>query len=91
MKDYIDFLEGVLLFRTARDYMDCSCSPGTPKELWLDIELEGIEDDRDWTDEERRELTLTAKFAELIDDRKEWLLKEITDDIWPGFGDRVAV
>lgn len=80
--DYLDFLSGVLLARTARDTMDCSCSPGHPVELWLDIELENIEADPVWTDEDRRELILTSRLAELIDDRKGWLLEEIRADIW---------
>lgn len=81
MEDYTGFLEGVILFRIARDTMDCSCSPGHPGELWLDIELENIEADTVWTDEEKRELILTAKLAELIDDRKAWLLEEIKADL----------
>jgi hypothetical protein len=81
MENYKDFLEGVLLSRTVRD-ADCSCSPGHPVELWLDIELETIEDDKEWTSEEKQELALTAKFAELLDDRKKWLLEEITRDLY---------
>lgn len=78
--DHLDFLGGVILFRTARD-MKSSCSPGPPPELWLDIELESIKSNPAWTDQERRDLILTSKLAELIDDRKIWLLKEIEDGI----------
>jgi hypothetical protein len=87
MKNYADFLGGVLLFRVIRD-MNCSCSPGPPRELWLDMELESIRDAPDWTDEERYELILTAKLADLIDDRKSWLFEEIREDLLSMAGDR---
>ncbi len=78
--DHLDFLGNILLFRTARD-MNSSCSPGPDPELWLDISLESISTG-DWTDQEKQELSLTSKMADLIDDRKAWLLEEVSKDLY---------
>lgn len=93
-RDYIEFLDAILLFRTARD-MDCSCSPGPPPELWLDLHMESLatdcrEDPDYYTDEVVQWLSLAAKMAELIDDRKAWLLKEIEDDLDKIINERTA-
>ena len=79
--DYVEFLGNVLLFRTTRD-MNCSCSPGNQPELWLDIELEHISANAEWADGEKQQLILTAKVADLLDDRKVWLLEEIHRDLY---------
>ena len=80
MTDYIEFLNDVTLFRAVRD-MDDNCCPGPPAELWLDIRLENIASDKTYDDETRRYLILASKFAELIDDRKAWLLEEVENDL----------
>ena len=85
MRDYTEFLGTILLFRTVRD-MDPSCSPGLPKELWLDRRLESLADDHRedpdyWTDEVVQYISLASKMAELIDDRKAWLLEEVENDL----------
>lgn len=80
MESFIDFLWGVSLFRAARD-MTSPCSGAPDPELWLDIELERIDADPGYSTEERQQLIMTAKVADLFDDRKRWLLDEIRDDL----------
>lgn len=79
--DYTEFLGDVLLFRAVRDMEDTPCSQGPPKELWLDIRLESIGDNPDWTPEQQRYLILASKVADLLDDRKGWLLASIEADL----------
>ena len=78
--DYLDFTGGILLARIARD-MKSPCCAGNDPQLWLDIELENIEADKIWTPEEKQQLRLTAMLAELLDDRKAWLLEELREDL----------
>jgi hypothetical protein len=80
---YIEFLWDVLMFKGARDMEDTPCSRRSPKELWLDMQLESIRSNPDWTEEERQTLILTAKVAELIDDSpsKSWVLLSIEEDL----------
>ena len=72
--EYVDFLGDVLLFRTCRDTDDFP-------EIWMDRRLDGIILDKDLDPDVRRRLLLTAKIAELIDGRKQWLIDEIEQDL----------
>jgi len=72
-RDYLEFISGVLLFRTRRDLDDFP-------ETWLEREVPSIKVS-DFTDEEKQELLMLAKFADLIDNTKQWLLEEIEEDL----------
>lgn len=72
-KGYQEFLDGVLLFRGLRD-MD------TFPETWTERWLSGIVVS-DSPPEVKDFLKLATKVAELIDDRKAWLLEEIDADL----------
>lgn len=80
LRDYTEFLGAVFLFRAARD-MDTSCCPGPPPELWLDMRLENLESDKDMDPETKEWILIASKMAELIDDRKAWLLEEVEADL----------
>lgn len=73
-KDYRNFLDSVLLFRTVRD---TDISP----EIWVDRWLDSLENSKDHSPEVRQHMILATKVAELIDDRKAWLLEEIDADL----------
>jgi hypothetical protein len=70
---YIDFLDGVLLFRGLRD---SDTFPETWTERWLSTIVISNE-----PPEAKHFLRLMTKLAELIDDRKAWLLEEINNDL----------
>lgn len=85
LRDYTEFIDAVLLFRAVRD-MDTPCSPGPPPELWLDKRLDDLATSSRtnpdyYTPEVVEWLTLASKMADLIDDRKQWLLEEIEEDL----------
>lgn len=85
-RDYVEFIDAVLLFRTSRDTIH-SCSPGYEPELWFEKRMDGLaasqREDPDYYDSETVQwLSLATKIAELIDDRKAWLLDEIDNDIY---------
>jgi len=72
-KGYQEFLDGVLLFRGLRDMDDF---PETWAERWLSRIV--ISDDPQGM---KDFLSLATKMAELIDDRKAWLLEEVDSDL----------
>lgn len=72
--DYREFLGDVLLFRAVRDMDD---NPGE----WVDRFLSILRNNDDTSWDERRRLMLAAKFADLIDDYKDYLLEEIESDL----------
>jgi len=78
---YREFLDGVLLFRGLRDMDDF---PETWTERWLSRIV--ISDD---PVETKSFLLLATKVAELIDDRKAWLLQEVDDDLRAAYGTEV--
>lgn len=78
MDSFLDFIAGILTCHIVRGI---EIRSGTPSaEHWLETELERVNSDPDWSNEEKRELILVAKMTELIDDRKGWLLDEIKND-----------
>lgn len=72
-RDYLEFIDGILLFRHMRD-------TGDFKEPWAEHWIGRIMAG-DSPDEEKSYLRLMARLAELIDDRKPELLKEIDEDL----------
>jgi hypothetical protein len=78
---YLEFLGDVLLLRSGRDMEHTDCSQPPPRELWLDIQLERMHADSGYSEEERQTLLLTAKMADLLDDRKQWLMEEIQSEV----------
>jgi len=73
-RDYVEFVSGVTMFRTLRDLDQFP-------ETWLERKVTSIKVGN-WTGDEQQELLLIAKFAELADDRKTWLLEEIEEDLY---------
>lgn len=73
MQGYIEFLDALILFRATRD-MDQF------PETWAERRLSFIKVDG-WSEDDRQYLSLLTKVAELIDDRKADLLKEVEEDI----------
>lgn len=66
------FLDGILTYRSERD---ADSSP----ETWLSRRLSALFDtdnDGDW----KAYLSLSMKLADLLDDRKRWLLNDIRED-----------
>lgn len=81
MRDYAEFVDAILLFRCVRD-MDLpdSPAPGT----WLQDHLDSVANQENgdyWTPEVKEYLCLAYKIADLIDDRKQWLIDEIEADL----------
>lgn len=72
--DYREFIGNVLLFRAVRD-------TDIQPEIWVDRWLDNLEHSKDHPAEVRNHLMLAVKMAELIDDRKAWLLQEIEEDL----------
>ena len=66
------FLDGILTYRDERDADD---SPETWTERRL-AELAASDNDEEW----KAYLSLSIKLAELLDDRKGWLLDEAGED-----------
>lgn len=70
-RDYLDFLDDVLIFRAYRAF-------GDPQpEIWMDKALDRMNPGRD----DEKHLPFAAKMAELIDDRKQWLLDELSEEV----------
>jgi hypothetical protein len=73
MEDFLSSVHGILFTRSIRD-MDRF------PETWLEREVASVKVS-DFSDREKAELLAAAKMAELIDDRKAWLLEEVKQDL----------
>jgi len=76
--DYLNFVDSILMFRGVRDTDDAP-------EIWMDRWLDHIECDKSNSADVKRHLVLATKLAELIDDRKQWLLDEVDGDLRKAF------
>lgn len=75
MDDYLDFLSSIIFHRRIRDI-------DKDKWIWMDLALDFLVNHAEgFTAEEIQRMSLAIKMAELIDDRKAWLLDEVDQEV----------